>query len=383
MPNVNGAPLRAVIAPDSFKGSLSAGEAARSIERGLLRAGSFECALVPVADGGEGTVDALCLATNGERLCARVSDPLGREINAQYGRLNGTTFVVETAAASGFALVSEEERDILRATSYGTGQLIRRALEDGARRVILGLGGSATNDGGAGLAQALGYRLLDGEGREIGPGGAELLRLHRIQRPEKDPMLGVECVAACDVRNPLCGENGASAIFGPQKGARPEDVALLDRALAHFAEILRRDLRIDIRDMPGSGAAGGLGGGATAFLNARLEPGFELVARETRLEEKISGADLVLTGEGRTDAQTLCGKVPLGVARIARRFGVPAVCLSGGLGAGWEALYEAGITACFSVSDGPMTLACALSRAEELLEAAALGVGRLVVGLRA
>lgn len=369
------APPRAVIAPDSFKNSLTAVEAARAIARGLCRAGDFDLALVPIADGGEGTVEALCLAANGERLCARVQDPLGRAVEAKYAKL-ARAYVVETAEASGFSLLREDERDALRASTYGTGQLIRRAIESGAKRVVLGLGGSATNDGGAGMAMALGYRLLDDSGAQIGPGGAELLRLRSIRRPENDLLNHVEFRAACDVTNTLCGENGASQIYGPQKGASPADVLLLDRALSHFAEIIKRDLGADILNTPGSGAAGGLGGGAIAFLNARLEPGFDLVARETRLAEKISGAFLVVTGEGRTDAQTLRGKVPFGVGQIAGRYKIPAFCLSGSLAPGFEALYESGITACFSIADGPMPLAWALERAPSLLEEAAFAVGR-------
>ena len=293
--------MRVVIAPDKFKGSLTALEAAEAMARGLSRVDpSAEIDRVPMADGGEGTVAALVAATGGSYRTVTVTGPLGDPVVASFGLLgDGRTAVLEMASASGLWLVPPALRDPLRATTRGTGQLLLAALEAGARRVIVGIGGSATNDGGAGLGQALGFRLLDTHGRELEPGGGELDRLARIERTDQVAVLGSATIAvACDVTNPLCGPQGASAVYGPQKGATPEVVERLDRNLGHFADIVARDLDVAVRHIPGSGAAGGLGGGLVAFAGGRLEGGVNLVIEAVNLRERLHAADLCLTGEG-------------------------------------------------------------------------------------
>jgi len=366
--------MKVVVAPDKFKGSLTAPEAAKAIGLGVARAvPGISADLIPMADGGEGTVEALVSSTGGEFREAVVSGPLSEPIAARYGKLgDGRTAVLEMAAASGLALVAEGLRDPLRATTRGTGELLLAAVSDGATRVILGIGGSATNDGGAGLAQALGYRLLDAEGAEIGPGGGALGRLATIDATGADPRIaGVEIAVACDVSNPLCGHDGASAVYGPQKGANPEMVAELDRNLHHFASLIRRDLGPSIRDLPGAGAAGGLGGGLVAFAGGRLEPGIELVIRAVGLEGRLRGADLCLTGEGRLDGSSASGKTAIGVARLAARLDCPTIALAGSLGPGAEAALALGVSAYFSICTGPIPLVDALREAAVLLEAAA------------
>ena len=375
--------MKVVIAPDKFKGSLTAPGAARAMARGVARAAPGAAVdLVPMADGGEGTVESLVAATGGAFREAIVAGPLGEPVAARYGRLgDGRTAVIEMAAASGLVLVPADRRDPGRATTRGTGELLRAALADGARRVVLGIGGSATNDGGAGLAQALGVRLLDAEGRDLGPGGAELARLVRIDPSGLDPRLaGVEIAVACDVDNPLCGPRGASVIYGPQKGATPAGVAELDGNLEHFARVVARDLGVSIRDLPGAGAAGGLGGGLVAFAGGTLEPGVELVSRAVGLAGRLAGADLCLTGEGALDASSAAGKTAVGVARLARRLGVPTIALAGTLGPGVEAVLGEGITAYFSLCPGPLTLTEAVARVADFL---ALGAEQAVRAFRA
>lgn len=337
-----------------------------------------ETICIPVADGGEGTVDAILASAGGQRLSLQVTGPTGKPVEAAYALLTDGTAVIEMAAASGLPLLTREERDALGATTYGTGELIRDALERGSRRIMLTLGGSATTDGGMGMAQALGYRFLDENGRELGFGGAELERLAAIDAAGADPRLAeTEVTACCDVTNPLYGPQGAAHIFGPQKGADAAAVERLDGGLRRYAEVLLGSLGADVSGLPGAGAAGGLGAGATALLGAALRPGFTLVAGITRLEDAIVGADLVLTGEGRTDGQTAGGKAPAGVAGLARSHGVPAVCLSGGLGPGIEALYEQGVVALMSIVDGPMSLDDAIAQARPLLVRAAENAARL------
>lgn len=326
--------MRVLVAPDKFRGTLTAAQAARAIATGWRRARPGDIVEeVPMADGGEGTLDALVDALGGERRAARVTGPLGDPVDAGYGWIPGSgegAAVVEMALASGLALVSEARRDPLRATTRGTGELVLAACEDGARRVIVCIGGSATNDGGAGMAQALGVRLLDGGGTDLGPGGAVLLDLARVDASGLSRAVqGAEFVVACDVDNPLAGPEGASAVYGPQKGASPDDVAVLDRALAHYAAVLHRDLGIDVRDVPGAGAAGGLGGGMVAFLGARLRPGVEVVMEAVGLADRLRRADLAITGEGKFDQQSLRGKVPAGVIGAAREAGVPVAVLCG------------------------------------------------------
>ena len=363
-----------VVAPDKFRGSLSAAEAARAIARGVWRAaGTARIDEAPMADGGEGTVDALVAATGGSFRSVQVTGPLGAPVRATFGLLgDGTTAVIEMAAAAGLALVPVSQRDPSRTSTRGTGELLLAAIEAGARRVILGIGGSATNDGGAGFAQALGFHFLDREGQELGPGGGALAALDRINPGGRDPRLdGVTVEVACDVDNPLCGPRGASAVYGPQKGADPEMVATLDRNLARLADVIERDLGQSIRDQAGAGAAGGLGGGLVAFAGGRLEPGIALVSRAVNLAERLRGADLCITGEGAIDASSAFGKTAVGVARLARAAGCPTLALAGSIGPGAEAVLDEGVAAVFSLCNRPMALDEAIARAGELLEEAA------------
>ncbi|HEY8496533.1 MAG TPA: glycerate kinase [Limnochordales bacterium] len=375
-----------MIAPDSFKGSLPAEAVARALAAGWRQAWPDALIdVVPVADGGEGTVDALVRATGGEFKDAVVTGPLGEPVTARFGILgDGRTAVIEMAAASGLPLVPHDRRDPRRTTTRGTGELILKALDAGCRRIIVGLGGSATNDGGAGLAQALGVRLLDANGRELPPGGAALARLARIDATGLDPRVrDTEFVVACDVDNPLCGPRGASHVFGPQKGATPAMVEELDRALAHYAEVIRRDVGVDVADKPGAGAAGGLGAGLMAFCRAVLRPGAGIVLEAVGLERYVREADLVITGEGRLDGQSARGKAPVAVARLAKHWGKPVIAVAGSLGPDVEQLYAEGIDACIAITPGPMALSEAIDRAEELLEACGRRLASLVrVGMR-
>ncbi len=327
---------------------------------------------VPMADGGEGTVDALVAATGGSYREARGTGPLGEPIRARFGLLaDGVTAVIEMAAASGLVLVPALGRNPLIASTRGTGELLLAAIAAGARRVIVGLGGSATNDGGAGLGQSLGFRLLDDQGRDLAPGGGSLGRLARIdpsgRRPELDD---VEIAVACDVTNPLCGPNGASAVFGPQKGASLEMVEQLDRNLAHFADIVARDLGAAIKDQSGAGAAGGLGGGLVAFAAGKIEPGVDLVIKAVNLEARLANADLCLTGEGAIDGQSAFGKTAVGVGRLARSLHRPTLALTGRIDPGAEAVLGEGIDAYFSICRGPIHLDEAIAQASLLLERA-------------
>ncbi|WP_454691567.1 glycerate kinase [Achromobacter aloeverae] len=378
--------MKIVIAPDSFKESLSAPDTAAAIARGVREAcPDAEIVCVPMADGGEGTVDAVLQATGGQWRRTRVRDALGETVEAAWGWIEPHTAVIEMAAAAGLEQVPPARRDPMRATSHGVGELLRAALDAGAQRIILGLGGSATNDAGAGLLSALGLRILDADGGLLAPGGGALAHAARLDTRELDPRLGRILVeVACDVDNPLCGPKGASAVFGPQKGATPAQVAELDAALAVFADLCARTLGRDERDAPGAGAAGGLGFAAHAFLGARFRPGVELVAELGGLAAAMQGADLAFTGEGRMDEQTLHGKTPAGVARIGKAAGVPVVALAGSLGAGYERLNEAGIVAAFSLAPGPITLEQACARAAELLADRARDATRLfLVGRQA
>lgn len=370
--------MKVVIAPDSFKESLSAPEVAQAIARGWLRARpADEMLLRPMADGGEGTVDAVLAAKPGERRECRVCGPLGQPVTAHWGWLEDGTAVIEMAAASGLHWVPERKRDATRTTSRGTGELMREALDAGARKIILGLGGSATNDAGLGLLQALGARFHDAQGAELGAGGAVLGTLMEIDLSGLDPRLRqVEIEVAADVNNPLCGPHGASAVFGPQKGASPAQVEELDAALRHFAEVAARTLGEDHSLFPGVGAAGGLGFASRAFLKARFRPGIELVAELSGLEQALQGAGLAITGEGRLDGQSLHGKTPVGVARLARRAGVPVVALAGSLGEGLAELRGEGIEAAFSLVPGPMSLAQACAQAATELESRAEALAR-------
>jgi len=332
------ASVRIIAAPQEFKGTLTASEAAGAIAAGARRAApEADVVPVPLSDGGPGLVDAVLAARPGRRLQVKVRGPLGRPVEAAWALLEDGTAVIEMAAAAGLILLREEERDPRVATTFGVGELILAALDAGSRRLIVGVGGSATNDGGAGMAQALGARLLDAEGRELPPGGAALSLLERVDVSGFDARAQeAKVIAATDVRNPLCGPEGASLVYGPQKGASPETARELDAALRRYGEVLERDLGVRVVDEPGAGAAGGLGAGLMAFLGAEVRSGFEIVAETVGLREKIRGADLLLTGEGRLDRQTAYGKTVARVAAIAREEGVPALVIAGSLGEGWE-----------------------------------------------
>lgn len=336
---------RVVVAPQSFKGSADAVAVAAAIARGLRRVWPrAECVEVPLADGGEGTVHALVRATNGELRRSPAHDPLLREIDAEWGMLGDrTTAVVEMAAASGLPLLREDERDPRVASTRGTGELILAAAMTGAHRIVVGIGGSATNDGGAGMARAFGYHFFDRDGNELPEGGAALARLARIDGQTDPRLIRPSIDVACDVRNPLLGPEGASAVFGPQKGATPEIVRELDAALTRYADVVERFVGRPIRDIPGAGAAGGLGAGLLAFLDARLVSGAQLVLDAVRFERRLDGATLVVTGEGRIDGQSVYGKLTQAVTAAARRRGVRVVAVAGMLGEGHEAMRDAGI----------------------------------------
>ncbi|MBL4981550.1 glycerate kinase [Pseudomonas fluorescens] len=372
--------MKIVIAPDSFKDSLSAAGVAQAIAEGWAEvwpdAHVLQC---PMADGGEGTVDAVLAACKGQLRRQTVRGPLGDSVEARWGWLaDSHTAMIEMAEASGLQLVAPGQRDACSSTTYGTGELIRAALDAGAQRIILAIGGSATNDGGAGAMQALGVQLLDSERQPLPTGGLALARLAHISLEQLDPRLAqVRFEIAADVNNPLCGPHGASSIFGPQKGASPEQVAQLDAALGHFADHCAQVLPKDVRDEPGSGAAGGLGFAAKAFLAAQFRPGVEVVAELVGLDEAVRGADLVITGEGRFDAQTLRGKTPFGVARVAQRQGVPVVVIAGTLGEGYEQMYAQGVDAAFALPSGPMSLEQACHEAPRLLRERASDIARV------
>jgi glycerate kinase len=378
--------MKIIIAPQALKGSLSATQAAQAIARGVRRIWPDEqYILLPIADGGEGTVQTLIEANGGQIIPARVTGPLGRPVESFFGVLPApapgepSTAVIEMAAAAGLPLVPPAQRDPRLTTTRGVGELFRLALDYGCRRFIIGIGGSATNDGGAGMAQALGAALLDEKSLELPLGGAALARLSRVDVARLDPRLQESSIlVACDVTNPLCGPEGASAIYGPQKGATPTMVAELDAALAHYAAILQHDLGTDVRDVPGAGAAGGLGAGLLAFLHATLTPGAPLILDTLRLDEHLRSAALLLTAEGQLDGQTIYGKAVAAVAARAQAQGVPVIALAGSLGAGYETLYQAGVHAVVPLPDAPMSLDVAMQRADDLLGAAAERAARLM-----
>lgn len=373
--------MRILIMPDSFKGSLSAVQAARAMARGV-RAVFPDAALelLPVADGGEGTVETLVEATGGVIHHSTVRGPLGEPVRAAWGVLgDGRTAVIEMAAAAGLTLLEEYQKNPMAATTYGVGELLLAALEAGLSRVIIGIGGSATNDGGTGLATALGARFTDANGRALPPGGAALARLAGVDITGLDPRLAAtEILVACDVDNPLCGPRGASAVFGPQKGASQVMVDELDAALAHYAALAEKACGKKVAERPGAGAAGGLGAGLMLFTGAKLQPGIDLVLQAMRAEEKIRQADLVLTGEGNTDFQTCFGKAPAGVGKLAQKHSVPAICISGGLGRDYEKIYECGISAAMPITRQPMPLSSCMEQAGALLADAAERACRLI-----
>ncbi|MEH7494292.1 glycerate kinase [Neobacillus niacini] len=360
--------MKIVIAPDSFKESLSALEVANAVEQGFREVfPDAEFVRVPMADGGEGLVHSLVNALAGQVITQRVTGPLGEKVEGFFGLIHGgKTAVIEMAAASGLHLVSLEKRNPLKTTTFGVGELILAALDYKVERIILGLGGSSTNDGGAGMAQALGGKLLDINGYAIGFGGGALANLHSINLDGFDVRLkDVGFEVACDVENPLLGEAGASAVFGPQKGATAEMVCELDKNLSHFASVIERDLGKSVSEIPGAGAAGGLGAGLLAFLPCQLRKGIQIVVEATGLEDHIRDAALVVTGEGKIDNQTIYGKTPIGVAAVAQKHNIPVIALAGSLGPGYEAVYQHGINTVFSIVPGITTLEHALKNAHQ------------------
>ena len=370
---LGGIPYRVVIAPQSFKGSADAVAVAAAIARGFRRVlPDAQLDQVPLADGGEGTVHALVRATKGTIRTSRVHDPLLREIDAEWGILgDGKTAVVEMAAASGLPLLRESERDPRITSTRGTGELILEAAASGAHRIVIGIGGSATNDGGAGMARAFGYRFLDRSGHELPEGGAALRQLHHLEGQTDPRLIRPAIEVACDVRNPLLGPEGASAIYGPQKGATPAMIAELDAALATYEDVIEGFVGRNVRDVPGAGAAGGLGAGLLAFLDARLRSGAELVLDATKFASRVAGADLVITGEGRVDAQSVYGKLTQAVTHAARDAGVRAAMVVGGTALGYEALLQQGVEAIEVSTPKGMPLADAMRNAEALIEEAA------------
>lgn len=362
--------MKIIIASDSYKGSLSSSEVANACEAGIKKVIEAEIVKMTIADGGEGTVDALVEARRGSYKYLDVSDPLGRSIKAKYGVI-GDAAVIEMAAASGLTLLKEEERNPLITTTYGTGQLIKGALDSGCRKIYIGIGGSATNDGGMGMAQALGVSFTDTAGNELGNGGGELSKLYDIDIKSLDPrILDTEIIIISDVTNPLCGEKGASNVYGPQKGADKEMIKTLDNNLLHYADMIKERLHKDILDIPGSGAAGGLGGGLIAILNAKICRGIETVLDLIGIDDHLKDSDLVITGEGRIDGQSIFGKVPVGVGKRAMRYNVPAIAIVGSIGEDYEKVYEYGIKAVIDIVNRPMTLSEAIENASCLIEKA-------------
>lgn len=377
--------MKVVIAPDSFKGCLNAQSVAKAMEQGIRRVDpNIVTKLIPMADGGEGTVEALITALGGELIRTRVTGPLREEVESYFGLLNDKrTAVIELAATAGLNLVPPELRNPLITTTYGFGELIRQALDAGAQKLILGIGGSCTNDGGAGMLEALGVKFLDNKGQNIGLGGGCLADLGKIDVSGLDPrLLNTEVIVACDVINPLCGPEGASAVYGPQKGATSEMVSMLDNNLSHYSDRIFECTGRQVKDIPKTGAAGGVGAGLIAFLNVRLEPGSQVIMDAAGMESVISDADLVITGEGLTDRQTQYGKVPFAVVREAAKYGVPVVCLSGGITEDARLLYNHGFSGVFSITEGPISLNEAIIKAEALLERAAERILRLFLAGR-
>lgn len=374
--------LTFVLAPDSFKGSMTAQEVCDAMEKGIRKVlPEATCIKIPMADGGEGTVQSLVDATKGQIFELEVMGPLSFPVQAQYGILGDEKIaVIEMASASGIQYINEKTRNPLITTTYGTGQLIKECLKKGVSKIILGIGGSATNDGGAGLAQALGARFLDKHNNELPLGGAALSQLEKIDLSNLDTRLSnVEIEVACDVTNPLCGETGASRVFGPQKGATTDMVDILDDALCHYAEIIKCQLGKDISNIPGAGAAGGLGAGLLAFTNAKLERGVNIVINYTNLREIIQKADFVFTGEGGIDFQTQYGKTPYGVAQVAKSENKRVIAIAGYIGKGIDQLYNCGFDAILGILPQATSLDDALSTGKENVERTIENVVRILL----
>ncbi len=377
--------MRIVIASDSYKGTNSSREVGAHISRGILKVfPEAEITVVPVADGGEGTVEAVISATGGHIVKRTVKGPLGDPVEASFGISGNGIAVIEMAEASGLPLVPENKRNPGLTTTWGTGELISAALDEGCGEIIIGIGGSATNDGGTGMAGALGYRFLDKNGADIPPGGKALSGLASIDPSDADPRIfKTKILLASDVNNPLLGEFGASAVYGPQKGADPQMVRDLETGLENLADITARDLGTDYRNTPGSGAAGGLGFGLLSYLNAHMQSGIEIVLDAVELDSKLDGIDLVVTGEGKLDGQSIYGKVPVGVAARAKKFGIPVVAVVGDIGTGFEAVYKEGIDSVMSTVNRAMPLKDALDASSELLEEASERLFRIIrIGMK-
>lgn len=376
--------MRVVVAPDSFKESLSANNAVAAIASGIRtvdQTATIVC--IPMADGGEGTVEALVAATSGKLISVASVDALNRPIESFYGVLgDGKTAVIEMAAASGLELLAPAERNPLITSTYGTGLLLKAALEAGFREITIGIGGSATNDGGAGMAQALGFKLLDKNGKSIGLGGGSLANLFKIDRSEVHPLLAsVKITIACDVQNPLVGPTGATAVYGPQKGATPEMIGLLEHGMTHYSRILQQEFGVNYSKTPGDGAAGGLGAGLMTFCGAQMRSGFELISELTDLEKQISRADLVFTGEGKIDSQTAYGKTISGIARLCKKHRVPLIALAGIVSGDLSELYEQGLTSAFAIANRPMSLEESKTDAANLLSFTSEQIMRMISGL--
>jgi glycerate kinase len=370
-----------VLAPDSFKESMTAKEVCVAMEKGLRKVyPEANYVHVPMSDGGEGTVQSLVDASNGTLLTKEVLGPLGQPVEAKFGILgDGFTGAIEMASASGIHLVTKETKNPLITTTYGTGQLILECLDRGMKQIIIGIGGSATNDGGTGMAEALGAKFLDRNGNVLPRGGGSLDQLATIDVSELDKRLNdIRIIVACDVTNPLCGEHGASHVFGPQKGATPEMVAQLDQSLAHYADVVKTQLNKDVRDVPGAGAAGGLGAGLLIFTQATLQKGIEIVIDYTKLKDKLNDADFVFTGEGGIDFQTKFGKTPFGVAQAAKLSGKKVIAIAGYIGEGIETLYEAGFDAIFGIIPGASELEKLLAEGPQNVERTCENIARVL-----
>ena len=359
-----------LLSPQEFKESLSGYEVASAMKEGILRVDPLvNIEISPVADGGDGTLKTMVDVTNGNIVEETVENPLGDQIQAEWGKLGTSqTAVIEMARASGLALLKENEKSALKTTTYGTGQLFKSALDQGIKKFILAIGGSATNDGGAGFATAIGARLLDKNNNAIYPSGENLSLIEKIDLSNLDQRIkDIEVQVACDVNNPLCGETGASAIFGPQKGASTNDIDILDRNLLHWSELIRNQMGKDVKDIPGAGAAGGLGAGLMAFVNAELALGADIVLNTLDYEKKLKDIDLVIVGEGQTDKSTQYNKSPVAVSTRAKKLGIPVICISGSLGEGYKECSNQGIDSFFSIVNKPMELEFALNNAYDLI----------------
>ncbi|MDY3974199.1 glycerate kinase [uncultured Veillonella sp.] len=371
---------KVVLAIDSFKGSASSIDIAAAVQEGIETVvPEVDFTTIPIADGGEGTVDAIVIARKGEYHTSQVKGPLGDPVDAKYGMIDGDIAIIEMSAASGITLVPKEKLNPLKASTFGTGQLVLDAIDNGAREIYMGIGGSATNDGGMGLACAWGVRFLDEDGQELPPAAESLGRLARIDASQMDERIkSVKFTILCDVNNPLCGPQGASYIFGGQKGANEEMKAQLDGYLHHYADCLLRDLGADVLEVPGAGAAGGLGAGMMAFAKAHKKSGIEAVMELIQLDEHLKGADLVITGEGRMDNQTAFGKAPIGVALAAQAYNIPVIAVVGGVALETETVYEKGISLVLDIINEPMQLEYAMEQVIPLAAGAGRSIGRIM-----